>query len=206
MANEETSKPDYEQPTSGSGGMNDLHYAAYDGNLEAVQASLAQGIPINGRDKSNWTALHWVVDMGCTSGPRDRIIQLLLQSGADLEARDFEGRTPLHIACSSTSGHLASLLIDAGADIEARDRDGRTPLMEAAHHGDLEAVSYLLDRGADPSSRANDQRTALDMATLDGDRVPAEPGSHLPAKLRESLAAWDMTRQKLVALLKQAMG
>jgi ankyrin repeat protein len=150
-------RPHYSEPAPGSGGMNHLHYAAYDGDLEGVQASLARGIPVNGRDESNWTALHWAVDMGCTGGPRERMIQVLSDAGADLEARDFEGRTPLHIACRSTSGHLATLLIDAGADIEARDQKGKTPLMNAAHNGDFGGGD--LSAGTGRQSRCSRQRS-----------------------------------------------
>ena len=66
-----------------------------------------------------------------------------IQSGADVNAREYDGTTPLH---SCKNAQVAKLLIDHGADINARDYYGRTPLITCT---DLDTVKLLLDRGAD---------------------------------------------------------
>ncbi len=52
----------------------------------------------------------------------------LLASGAQVEARNCDGSTPLHMACACEHLHVARLLIGAGASTASRDSDGCTPL------------------------------------------------------------------------------
>ena len=60
-------------------------------------------------------------------------VRALLDAGADLEARDVYGWTPLMSAArSNENAEVVQLLLDAGADLEARNEYGWTPLMIAA--------------------------------------------------------------------------
>lgn len=62
----------------------------------------------------------------------DVIVALLLDRGADVNARSSQGFTPLHTATSgNTKPSVIALLLDRGADIEARDSNGGTPLHHA---------------------------------------------------------------------------
>ena len=54
------------------------------------------------------------------------------RSGADVEGRDDDGRTPLHVAAAfNDNPAVLDALVAAGADVESRDDDGRTPLHAA---------------------------------------------------------------------------
>ena len=83
----------------------------------------------------------------------------ILDGGANIEARDEYGSTPLHWASLfSESPGIVGLLLDKGADIEARDKMGRTPLHVAVGHAiqfsrPLEVVLFLLDRGANAETQ-----------------------------------------------------
>ena len=57
-----------------------------------------------------------------------RKIKLLLKYGADLEARDDEGKTPLAAAVEENSLEALPFIIKRGANLEARDHNGETPL------------------------------------------------------------------------------
>ena len=79
----------------------------------------------------------------------DAICQLILQRGADINARDFLEQTPLHKAAKGKRLSVARSLISAGADIEARDVEERTPLYSAVAGNSVPLAKLLLDHGAD---------------------------------------------------------
>ena len=57
--------------------------------------------------------------------------KLLIENGADLSERDFEGETALHTAAFHSPGKgltVIQLLLNAGADVNAKRNDGKTPL------------------------------------------------------------------------------
>ena len=98
--------------------------------------------------------------------------------GANLEARDGWGKTPLHHAAEfSGTGPEVRALLAAGANIEARDEDGNTPLHLAAEYQFFpeatnqernsiaeEAIEALLEGGANPNARNAAGRTPWDLA------------------------------------------
>jgi ankyrin repeat protein len=91
---------------------------------------------------------------------------LLLNHGADVNARDNWGQTALFGAATWHKPQIVRLLLDYGADANARCNDGSTPLMHAAWPWpyDTEAVetlSLLLSHGADVNAVDQQGKTAL---------------------------------------------
>ena len=82
-------------------------------------------------------------------------VRAALAAGADVEARDNRGSTPLLFAALANSNpEVVQVLLDAGADLEARTEWGATPLMFAARHNENpEIVQALLNAGADLEAR-----------------------------------------------------
>jgi len=70
------------------------------------------------------------------------VAELLLSAGADQDAQDDLGRTPLHVSCKSDNVAVATMLLAAGADTNVREDGGSTPL--EACSGDANGVAELL--------------------------------------------------------------
>jgi cytohesin len=77
---------------------------------------------------------------------------LLMAHGADVNAPDGVGDTPLHHAALDGRNAVIRLLLAAGADVDARNAAGQTPLYKAIESTVPDTVGLLLSRGADPSA------------------------------------------------------
>jgi ankyrin repeat protein len=85
--------------------------------------------------------------MAAESG-QQKVLRLLLEKGADVNAIDEWCNTPLTWAASRGDEMMVQLLLEKGADIEAKSYDG-TALHAAAHEGHAAVVGLLLEKGAD---------------------------------------------------------
>ena len=88
-------------------------------------------------------------------------IKFLAAHGAELNARDSMGSTPLTSAASARNSAIVKLLLDLGADANARDGDGLTPLMEAAYRDHVPSVEALLQHGASLTMKSPEDLTPL---------------------------------------------
>jgi ankyrin repeat protein len=84
-----------------------------------------------------------------------KVISMLVAAGADVNARDADGNTPL---VEAESDEVARVLIKAGANPNARNSDGRTPLFD---HYFAEPKKALIEAGADVTIRDKYGATAL---------------------------------------------
>jgi ankyrin repeat protein len=107
--------------------------------LKDVQLYLDSGGDVDRRDeKMNWSLLHYAAE-DCNP----QIIRLLATRGADVNARDKNGWTPLHWAVES--------------DIDAASQQGRRA-------SELPTVKALIEHGADITAEANDGSMPRDIA------------------------------------------
>lgn len=82
---------------------------------------------------------------------------------------DWDGRTPLHVACSMGHADCVETLVNLGADVNCRrDSDLWTPLHCSAEKGQLDCVKLLLDAGALSNSVDKYGDTAMRIAEIYG--------------------------------------
>ncbi len=91
--------------------------------------------------------------------------QKALNSGADVNARDRDGKTALITAAEIGMADTVRLLLTHGADVNSRDANGTTALMYAAIEDHVGVIQLLLAHGANVNARDRDGETALGMAT-----------------------------------------
>lgn len=97
-----------------------------------------------------------------------RVVQSLLNDGANTEAQDKWGYTALVWAADIGATDIVNALIRANANTEARDKNGLTALSWAAKKGNLETAQALLEAGADLEARDRKGATPLFYAAKQG--------------------------------------
>ena len=136
-----------------------LANAARSGNADVLRRVLEFKPDVN-EQVENEPLLHWTMEHAAKG--KAEAVQLLLDAGADPNAKDWNGDTALFKCDSSDNLELIQPLLHAGAQIDARNRSGFTPLMS---HAFIESwVRELLADGADPSLAGEHGETALSQA------------------------------------------
>ena len=92
-------------------------------------------------------------------------------AGADMNAADSDGTTPLHAASNEDTPQHAEVvkwLVDNGANLEATDEDGLTPLHLAAAQGSEHCTKMLITLGANLSAKTTNKDTPAALAREEG--------------------------------------
>ncbi|PYU23021.1 MAG: hypothetical protein DMG32_16890 [Acidobacteria bacterium] len=150
--------------SAGPQGQTPLVFAVGSVRPANVEILLAAGAKLEARDPSGETALILVQHYVNTSA----MSELLLNAGADPNAANQTGLTPLMEAARRQPGSVVRSLLSHGARLNATDIRGNTALMWAARGGNTEAVTALLAAHADPNAKNDDGETALSIASRKG--------------------------------------
>jgi len=132
-------------------------------NLESTRMLVEAGAEVNARTEAGDTAL--IVAAQRAGGAR--VVEYLLDKGANLKTATNDGATALHRAAECGDVDVLKLLVDKGADVDAQRKNpfgGQSPLASAVVFGHGAAVRYLLSKGA----KANIGDAGLSRAVFQG--------------------------------------
>lgn len=152
-------------------GRTPLHLAASKGYEDITNFLIREGVDVNMSDKFGNTPLYEAIKNGhdriasllvkegaslniddagsvlCSAVVRgdSDFLKRLLSNGIDPNSKDYDHRTPLHVAASDGLYQMTKLLIEAGASVFIKDRWGHTPLDEGRKNGNKKLLKVLED-------------------------------------------------------------
>jgi ankyrin repeat protein len=148
--------------STGAGSI--LIYAAQSGNPEMIREILRYHPNLEARDREGQTAIFAASDYRSTDqeGARVQCTRLLAEAGADVNARDNSGNTPLH---ETFQLDVEEELLKQGADVNAQNKDGETPIFTTV---DDEAIPLFIQHGANLAIQNKDGQTVFEAAEKHG--------------------------------------
>jgi hypothetical protein len=135
-------------------GNTPLHFTASKGEVKMVQILLNWEADINIRNDDGITPLHYASGFldydEVPNYPQSlaNVARLLLDRGADTDARDSRDSTPLHTMTIGGRIEAIRVLLERGANVDAEDKQGRTPFSLAEEHQLDEVMKLLSEHGA----------------------------------------------------------
>ncbi|TDP85636.1 ankyrin repeat protein [Halanaerobium saccharolyticum] len=122
-----------------------MHASRYN-NYEVVKTIIDKDARVNKRDSSGRNAIYYAATYNTDS----KIINLLVENGADVNSKNKKGLTPLMRASAFNNYEVVKALIDHGADINSKTESGFTPILYAAKYSNNpEVIDILVENGAE---------------------------------------------------------
>ncbi len=166
------------------GAIRYFHSATAAGRLEELRAMIADnpGI-VHSRDEDGNTALHRAVK---SEAAGQATLELLVLSGAHIDAPNRRGLTPLHVAAVFGNLNACTILLRHGANVDTQNNVGFTALHYAAQKGHGEIFALLLRQGASMFLFDNQRQTPLHTAAhIEQERILDIAFEQRPDEARE---------------------
>lgn len=204
-----------------------IHMAAIRGHVEVVKAIVAKGESVDCRTKDGLTPLHLAVKFGqhevvetllglganlqLKTGKLgetplhiatmvkdgERCVDLLIKSGADVDAVEIKQETPMHFAARFNNLKAVQLLLEDGAKVDSQNIDGENVLHVCVRESNLVIIETILDHII-KNRTADEARVLVNQQNKDG-----ESSCHYTAKLNGKLShSVDEDREIMRLLLK----
>ncbi|XP_014283224.1 serine/threonine-protein phosphatase 6 regulatory ankyrin repeat subunit B [Halyomorpha halys] len=148
--------------SQGSNGSRPVDVALYEGHCDTAEYFMEKGANIRGRNGMNWTVLHSAVIGDCSSFLRNIAVRI-----DNIDPKDQNMRTPLHLAAVLGRNEIANTLILLGADVNSPDEYNFTPFQIAAVNRNWDMVSSFVKEDVNLDWTDAHNRTLLHLATID---------------------------------------
>ena len=195
--------------------------AVWSGRLEAARLFVDKGANVNVRREP--VEVYKIAGgdtplmMACKQTHTEQMISFLIEKGADVNAKDNDGKTPLMFASEGARVTAVNLLLSKGARVNEKDNEGRSALLFATYawndgKEDPEIADTLLKHGADVNAQDNDGVTPLIRAVWNARpgivKVLLANGADVNARDKHGWTALRFaggdSRKEIYDLLKQA--
>lgn len=204
-----------------------IHMAAIRGHVEVVKAIVAKGEMVDCRTKDGLTPLHLAVkfgqhevvetllglgaDLKLKTGKLgetplhiatmvkdgERCVDLLIKSGAEVDATEMNLETPMHFAARFNNLKAVQLLLEDGAKVDSQNVDGENVLHACVRESNLSIIETILDHII-KNRTADEARLLINQQNKDG-----ESSCHYTSKLDGKLShQTDEDREIMRLLLK----
>jgi len=139
-----------------------------DDDIDTIRLFVDPSADVDAVDNNHSTLLHRASYRGNV-----KFAQLLLERGANINARNKQGHTPLHLLVRlgdswASSFDMIQLLLEHGADVDALDDAQSTPLHVASEYGCTNATRLLLKYSASVHFQNNQGQTPSQVASASG--------------------------------------
>ncbi|XP_050796459.1 serine/threonine-protein phosphatase 6 regulatory ankyrin repeat subunit B-like isoform X2 [Gopherus flavomarginatus] len=204
-----------------------LHAAAKRGHAAVVKALLQRGAEVDARTKDNYTALHiaaqhckpLVVQTLLGFGAQvqlkggkaqetplhiaariregEKVAEMLLKSGADVNVEQENGETAMHVAARHGNLRMIKALIEEGGELTSQSKAGESPLHIAVQHCHLPVVEEILNYLATEKSHAKAT------ACVNQENKAGETPLHLAAAVKKDMVHFEEEETKIIAMLME---
>ena len=99
-------------------------------------------------------------------------VQRFIEAGTNVDSRNEEQQTPLHVAASKGFEVLARVLLGYGANINSIDEEHRTPIWLALENNHSQMVKMLTNRGANIHIKDKDQQKTPLYLAVERNQLP----------------------------------
>ncbi|KAJ5297125.1 uncharacterized protein N7443_008018 [Penicillium atrosanguineum] len=159
-----------------------LHLASFNGHERQVGVLLSLG----GEDINSTDGTGTYPVISASVNGHEKVVQLLLEKGAEVNAQDREDRNALQAASFEGHDEIVQLLLEKGAEVNAQGRYYGNALKTASFKGHDKIVQLLLEKGAEVNAQGGYYGNALQAASFKGQdkivRLLLEKGAEVNAQ------------------------